>query len=70
MTAISNEKVTRSLLREMKMGETRIFRVQNASAMDSAAVLAYQMQHHEQCKYICNKDHVNMLLKITKLAKE
>lgn len=62
--------VTRSTLREMKIGDSRTFELNDALSIDSAAVTAYQMQYIEGVKYICNKNYIARTITITKLRKE
>lgn len=62
--------VSRSVLREMKIGDSRTFELNDAMAIDSAAVKAYQMQYIEGCRYVCKKNYVARTITITKLRKE
>lgn len=60
------ERVTREILRAMRMGETRTFDLPNAQACDNGKSTAYQMQNILQCRFTVSTDYVNNRLSITK----
>lgn len=60
------EKVTRQALREMAMGETRVFELPSAAACESGATTAYRAQHFLDCRFRVHSDYVNRKLTITK----
>lgn len=62
------EKVTREDLREMQMGETKVFDLPNARACDNGKSVAYQMQNLLRCKFSVSTDYTSNKLTITKNA--
>jgi len=60
------EKVTRSDLRNMAAGETRVFELPNGRACDNAKSVAYQLQNVDGCKYSVDTDYTNSKISITK----
>lgn len=60
------ERVTREILRAMRMGETRTFDLPNAQVCDNGKSTAYQMQNILQCRFTVSTDYVNNRLSITK----
>lgn len=62
------EKVTRSALRDMPIGSTRVFKLPNAAACDAGKVTASQMGNYLGCKFTSKTDYGTSELTITKIA--
>lgn len=60
------EKITREVLRQMAVGETKTFTLPNAQACDNGKSIAYQFQNLIGCKFSVSTDYVNNKLTITK----
>lgn len=60
------ERVTREVLTDMAMGETRVFQCGDARACDSGKATAYQMQNILGCKFTAETDYANGTLTLTK----
>lgn len=65
---MKTEKVTREDLRNMQMGETKVFDLLNAQACDNGKSVAYQMQNLLGCKFSISTDYTSNRLTITKSA--
>ncbi len=66
---IAEKKVTTEALRGMAMGESLIFELRDARAIDSGKATAYRLQNYLNCKFSAESDYRNNRLKITKLEK-
>lgn len=64
------EKVTRDELRTMEYGETKVFDLPNALAIESGKATAYQTQNILRCRFSVQTDYVNNRLTITKLRSD
>lgn len=62
------EKVTRDILRNMQLGETRSFDLPTVEACESGKATAYQMQNMLGCKFQASTDYANKRLTLTKSA--
>lgn len=65
---MKTKKVTREDLRNMQMGETKVFDLPNAQACDNGKSVAYQMQNLLGCKFSIFTDYTSNRLTITKSA--
>ena len=61
-----NEKVTTEVLRDMEIGETRVFHVGDSASIYSAQALAYRAQNLFGCKFVTEADHKNSVITISK----
>lgn len=59
-------KVTVALLKAMKPGETKTFRVKNALACESGKTLASKYGHILKCRFSVRTDYTDCTLTITK----
>lgn len=53
---MAQEKVTRKELRELKIGQTRIFTLTNSKKVASARVTCTQMKHEERMEFLVKQD--------------
>jgi len=60
------DKVTREDLRAMEMGDCKTFHLNDAFALDSAAVTAVQVGRQENCRYRCSRNYADNTITITK----
>lgn len=61
-------KVRTAVLREMKFGQSKSFKVPDGAAVESGKNLAYRMGRILGCKFSARADYDNMILTITKTA--
>lgn len=64
------DKVTRDILRGMKIGEVKSFMLPCAQACDTGKVMAYQMQNILGCKFTTKTDYSQNKLEIRKCARK
>lgn len=57
-------------LRELPVGETIVWVMRNASHIATAKAVAYRLQHELGCKFSCEANYKNQLLKVTKHGRE
>lgn len=50
------EKVTRQELRDMRIGQTRIFTLTDAKKVSSARVTCTQLKQEEKLEFLCKQD--------------
>ena len=60
------EKITRKVLSNMKLGETKVFHLMDARACESGRTMAYQMQNILHCKLSAKTDFKENILSLTK----
>lgn len=60
-------KVTRKELREMRVGQTRIFTLTDAKKVTSARVTCTQLRQEEQLEYIVKPDYTAKAISITRV---
>ena len=63
------KKVTSEALRKMEIGQTIIFELPDADAINSGKAIAYRLQNSLLCKFSAVSDYANNRLAITKNAK-
>lgn len=61
------EKVTRDELREMRVGQTRIFQLVEAKKVTSASVTAQQLKNEEGLEFTVKKDYAAKSVSITRV---
>lgn len=64
---MEKNKVTTEALREMAMGETVVFALPDAAAINTGKAIAYRVRHVLQCRFKAASDFVNNTLTLTKL---
>lgn len=62
------QKVTSETLRGMMIGETIIFELPDADAINSGKAIAYRLQNSLRCKFRALSDYQNNRLTLTKIA--
>ncbi len=62
------ERLTRNDLRQIRLGETKVFALPDARACNNAKALAYTLQREEKCKYSLSTDYATNELTVTKNA--
>lgn len=68
--ANTQAKVTTDDLRALREGETMVFKVADADAINCGKALAYRLQRIIGCKFKAASDYDNNRLTITKLPKQ
>lgn len=63
---MEKDKVTTEVLRRMATGETRTFRLPDASAIYTAKALAYRVANIDQCRFTTASDFTSNTITITK----
>jgi len=61
------EKVTRQELREMHIGQTRIFMLKDAKKVSAARVTCTQLKQEEKLEFLCKQDFNANAVSITRL---
>ena len=61
------EKVTRNELREMHIGQTRIFQRSHARKVSSARVMCTQMKKEEGIEFVTKTDYEAKSISITRI---
>ena len=61
------EKVTRQELREMRIGQTRIFTLTDAKKVSAARVTCTQLKQEEKLEFQCKQDFEVNAVSITRL---
>ena len=61
------EKVTRQELREMHIGQTRIFMLKDAKKVSAARVTCTQLKQEENLEFLCKQDFNANAVSITRL---
>lgn len=61
------EKVTVEALRNMKIGETKVFHLANARAIEAGKALAYRTKHLLKCRFTVVSNFANNELVIRKI---
>ena len=64
---MAQEKVTRDELREMRVGQTRIFTLMEAKKVTSASVTAQQLKNEEGLEFTVKKDYKAKSVSITRM---
>ena len=64
---MAQEKVTRKELREMHIGQTRIFTLTDAKKVSSARVTCAQLKLEEQMDFLVKQDYNANAVSITRL---
>lgn len=64
---MTQEKVTRQELREMHIGQTRIFTLNDAKKVTSARVTCTQMAQEEGLKFMVKPDYQAKAVSITRI---
>jgi len=64
---MAQEKVTRQELREMHIGQTRIFTLTDAKKVTSARVTCTQMKHEEGLEFMVKPDYQAKSVSITRM---
>ncbi|MCM1022291.1 MAG: hypothetical protein NC403_08815 [Muribaculaceae bacterium] len=64
---MEKNKVTTEALREMQVGETIVFALPDASAINTGKAIAYRARHVLRCRFRAASDFVNNTLTLTKL---
>lgn len=66
---MGKSKVTTDMIRQMEIGQTLTFELQDAKAIESGKTIAYRAQHILNCKIKAVSDYANNRLTITKNAR-
>lgn len=61
------DKVTSEALRKMEVGETVVFGLPDASAINTGKAIAYRLGPMLRCKFRAASDFINNTLTLTKL---
>lgn len=64
---MGQEKVTRKELRDMRIGQTRIFTLNDAKKVTSASVTCAQMKNEEGMEFTVKKDYEAKSISITRM---
>ena len=64
---MAQEKVTRQELREMHIGQTRIFTLLDAKKVTSARVTCTQMKNEEELEFTVKSDYQSKSVSITRI---
>lgn len=64
---MTKDKVTSEALRKMEVGETAIFSLPDASAINSGKAIAYRLGPVLRCRFRAASDFINNTLTLTKL---
>ena len=64
---MAQEKVTRQELREMHIGQTRIFTLKDRKRLSSARVTCTQLKQEEKLEFLCKLDFEANAVSITRL---
>ena len=64
---MAQEKVTRQELREMHIGQTRIFTLKDPKRVSSARVTCTQLKQEEKLEFLCKQDFEANAVSITRL---
>lgn len=63
---MAQDKVTRQELRDMRIGQTRIFTLNDAKKVTSASVTCAQMKNEEGLEFTVKKDYETKSISITR----
>ena len=64
---MAQEKVTRKELRDMHIGQTRIFTLKEEKKISSAKVTAHQMKNEKEGEWLVKPDYDACAVSITRL---
>lgn len=64
---MAQDKVSRVELRQMKIGQTRIFQLTDRKKITSARVQATQLGHEEDMNFLVKTDYQSSSVSITRL---
>ena len=64
---MAQEKVTRQEVRDMRIGQTRIFQLTDAKKVTSARVTCTQMKHEEGLEFQVRPDYEAKAVSITRI---
>ena len=64
---MSQEKVTRQELREMHIGQTRIFVLTDPKKVSAARVTCTQLKQEEKLEFLCKQDFDANAVSITRI---
>ena len=64
---MAQEKVTRQELRDMHIGQTRIFTLKEEKKISSAKVTAHQMKNEKEGEWLVKPDYDSCAVSITRL---
>ena len=64
---MAQEKVTRQELRDMHIGQTRIFTLVDAKKVSAARVTCTQLKQEEKLEFLCKQDFDANAVSITRL---
>ncbi len=64
---MAQEKVTRQELRDMHIGQTRIFTLKEEKKISSAKVTAHQMKNEKEGEWLVKPDYDACAVSITRL---
>lgn len=64
---MEKNKVTTEALRKMQVGETIVFALPDASAINTGKAIAYRAKHILRCQFKAASDFANNTLTLTKL---
>jgi hypothetical protein len=64
---MAQEKVTRQELRDMHVGQTRIFTLHEAKKISSARVTAHQMKNEKEGEWLVKPDYEACAVSITRV---
>jgi hypothetical protein len=65
---MAQEKVTRQELRDMRIGQTRIFTLLDAKKVTSARVTCTQMKQEEGLEFTVKPDYLSKSVSITRIG--
>ena len=65
---MAQEKVTRNELREMHVGQTRIFTLTDPKKVTSAKVTAKQLKDEKEGEWLVKPDYMACAVSITRIA--
>jgi len=64
---MTQEKVTRQELRDMHIGQTRIFTLKDAKKVSAARVTCTQLKQEEKLEFLCKQDFEAKAISITRI---
>ena len=64
---MAQEKVTRQELRDMHIGQTRIFTLTNPTKLQSVAVTCNQMKNEQKGEWTIKRDYSSCSISITRI---
>ena len=64
---MAQEKVTRSELLEMHIGQTRIFTLTNPTKLQSVAVTCNQMKNEQKGEWTIKRDYTTCSISVTRV---